>query len=100
MMDWFMGHYASDERSPAASPLFERDLRGVAPALVVTAGFDPLRDEGEAYAARLRDAGVRVIELHEPTLTHGFVHFGGVSAPCRRALLGIARDAGRLLRDT
>jgi acetyl esterase len=89
-MQWFLDHYLQspdDARDPRCSPLFERDLGGLAPGLVVTAGFDPLRDEGEAYAARLREAGTPV-ELHcEETLIHGFFNMGGViraaDAACR-----------------
>ena len=73
-MEWFRGTYLSDSgrwRDPAASPLYA-DLAGVAPALVFTAGFDPLRDEGQAYAARLADAGVPVVSRCFDELIHGF----------------------------
>ncbi len=97
LTDWFMDHYAADARSPDASPLFADDLCGLPPAVVATAGFDPLRDEGERYAQRLREAGVPVVELHEASLTHGFVSFAGASPAARRALLAIARETGRSL---
>jgi acetyl esterase len=80
-MDWFLDHYCSAADHRAGSPLFVEDLRGAPPALVMTAGFDPLRDEGRAYAARLREAGVTVDDRLYPTLIHGFMAMtGGVAA--------------------
>ena len=63
----------SDLSDPEASPLRALDVRGVAPAVVLTAGFDPLRDEGLAYVSRLQEAGVPVRALHYPGQIHGFV---------------------------
>jgi len=91
---WFLDRYlrdASDERDPRASPYFAEDLRDLPPALVVTAGFDPLRDEGEAYAARLREAGVPVDERCEGDLVHGFFNMGSVSRAAATANADIHR---------
>jgi acetyl esterase len=84
LKDWFVSSYLPSpelETDPRASPLFAERVDGLAPAIVVTAGFDLLRDEGEAYAGRLREAGVPVTELREPSLVHGFVNMPLLSAP-------------------
>ncbi len=104
LMTWFMGHYMGPEDSPAdprLSPLQEPDLAGLAPAIVVTAGFDPLTDQGEAYAKRLKDAGVKVVFRCYDALAHGFTAFGGAipaaDVACRE-IAGLVREAleGRL----
>lgn len=104
MMDWFMGHYmgpGDDPADPRLSPLREKDLSGLAPAVIATAGFDPLVDQGEAYAKRLRDAGVPVAYRCYDSLAHAFVAFtGAVPAAdvASREIAGLVREAfeGRL----
>ncbi|MCK8784234.1 alpha/beta hydrolase [Roseomonas sp. NAR14] len=79
VMRWFIDHYApevADRWDWRASPLRAPSLAGVAPAFVMTAGHDPLNDEGRAYADRLEREGVRVAHLHCADQIHGFLTMG------------------------
>ena len=75
-MDMFEGHYLDgsdvEKTDPQVSPILAADLSGLPPALITTAGFDPLRDEGNEYAAKLRAAGVPVDLRVQGSLIHGF----------------------------
>ena len=76
-MHWFRDHYlksAADWDNPLVSPLLAKDLSELPPAIVITAGFDPLRDEGDAYAERLTAAGVPVFHHSYDALIHGFAN--------------------------
>jgi acetyl esterase len=92
------GVEASDQR---ISILQCPDLHGLPPAYVATAGFDPLRDEGEAYALRMRDCGVRVALRRHSGLIHTFVNqtavnrsaLGAVLEACGAVRLGLAADS-------
>ncbi|MFI5712793.1 alpha/beta hydrolase [Kribbella sp. NPDC051620] len=89
---WYRDHYTPDptiRTNPLVSPIYAEDLTGVAPAYVVTAGFDPLRDEGNDYATRLRDAGVPTTHTCEPTMVHGFANILALPGQTRTAQLRI-----------
>jgi acetyl esterase len=76
------GHYlppGTDRHDPRVSVLRAPDLRRLPPAYIATAGFDPLRDEGEAYALRLREAGVPVILRRQESLIHAFANLTAIS---------------------
>jgi acetyl esterase len=100
-MDWFESNYLGQETAskldPRASPLLAEDLSGLAPAVVVTAAFDPLRDEGEDYARALQAAGTPVITRRFPGFIHAFVSAAGVSRSCRDAVIEIAGAARAVL---
>ncbi|MSX02634.1 MAG: alpha/beta hydrolase fold domain-containing protein [Actinobacteria bacterium] len=92
-MDWFGRLYlpeGSDLEAPTASPLKAGPLAGLAPAHIITAGFDPLRDEGEAYAAKLKADGVDVTLRRHPSLIHGFLNFSAVNRTAHDAVCEMA----------
>lgn len=97
-MAWFWDHYLAtpeDGQNPYASPLLAANLGNLPPAMVVTAEFDPLRDEGMAYAKRLQDAGVAVRSLHYEGLIHGFFWMAG-ALDAGKELIG---EIGKELRN-
>jgi acetyl esterase len=93
-ISWFHNHYAgtvgADNSDPRISPLLCRELSGLPPALVITAGFDPLRDEGEAYAAALQSAGTPATLRRFDSLVHGFTNMTTLSQACRDAMVEVA----------
>jgi acetyl esterase len=97
-MDWYRGHYlasADDAGDPRCSPLLAEDLSSAPPAYVCVANFDPLRDEGIAYAGRLRAAGVPVTLRVHPGLVHGFANAPLMSRSARSAMLELAAAVRR-----
>jgi acetyl esterase len=96
-MRWFWDHYVPADRrdDPYAVPARAGDLRGLAPAFVQTAEYDPLRDEGETYARRLREVDVPVELVRYPGVVHGFVARWHTMARAEQA----HDDLGRALRD-
>jgi acetyl esterase len=92
-MRWFWRHYLAREeqgKEPYASPLLAPSLAGLPPALVITAECDPLRDEGETYAARLRDAGVPVTLTRYTGMFHGFFRMTRILDKAKAALDEVA----------
>jgi len=99
-MIWFWDHYApdlADRKHPDASPLQAADLSGVAPAIVLTAEHDPLRDEGEAYAEKLSLAGVPVVQRRFTGQMHAFFTMVGVLPGSAAAIDYVADHLGRQL---
>jgi acetyl esterase len=97
MMRWFWEKYLTDpvQGSEAyASPLRAANLANLPPGLCITAGYDPLRDEGEAYAARLREAGIAVRTSRYPGMFHGFLSMTAQLDTAREAMA----EAGAALR--
>jgi acetyl esterase len=88
MLDWISGKVAStlEATDPWLSPARDADLRSAAPALIISAGYDPIRDDGLNYARRLREAGVPVELLHYAGQFHGFLNFDSILAAGRDAL--------------
>ena len=98
LMNWFMDQYLPEEVDRGdlrISPSRQTDLTGLPPAIVVTAGFDPLVDEGDEYAKRLADAGVDVIHKRYDRLAHGFTAFTGFFQSCSCGLSRNRTDGER-----
>lgn len=100
-VDYFMKQYLPDHVDPSEpriSPIRTQDLRGLAPALIYTAGFDMLLDQGEAYAQRLEEAGVKVGYKCFQSLPHGFVAYPSASRAAEEAIRQIARETAAALK--
>jgi acetyl esterase len=92
-MHWFFDQYApgADPSDWRLSPLAATDMAGLPRAYVVTAGFDPLRDEGKAYADKLNRAGVAAVYTDYPSMVHGFFNMSGVIPTAREAIAEAAK---------
>lgn len=100
-LEWFWSLYLPDDADrddPMAAPLRADDLSGVPPAVVATAGHDPLHSEGIAYVERLEDAGVAVDHHHEAALCHGFCSLADRVPAADAAFDEIAADVAAMLR--
>jgi acetyl esterase len=99
-MRWFIQQYLPtgvDLQPPEASVLFAKSLAGLPPTLLLVAEFDPLRDEGLAYAQRLREAGVPVVERNWEGMVHGFINQRDLFPQAREVSQWIAQKINRLL---
>ena len=102
LMEWFIGHYLNNDperMDSRASPLFCDDLNGLPAALVITAGFDPLRDEGIRYADKLSSSGVETTHVCYDGMIHGFFSMGGWLEKAREALDYTSQGLSEALRD-
>ncbi len=100
VMEWFAGHYLDDTKHGTdwrVSPLRAKSLAGLAPAIVTTAWFDPLRDEGKAYADALKAAGVATKYYDGPGLIHGYFGLGEASEAARQEAQRARADFKTLL---
>ena len=99
-MDWFESNHLPDgfdRADPSLSVALAPNLSGLPPAIVVTAGFDPLRDQGMSYALKLRAAGVEVTDRCEDSLSHSFLSLGGIVPDAAAAQGRIIADIERHL---
>ena len=92
-LHWFFDQYAPtcDPKDWRLSPLAAADVAGLPRAYVVTAGFDPLKDEGKAYADKLNRAGVSAVYVDYPGMIHGFFNMSGVVPTAREAIADVAK---------
>jgi acetyl esterase len=98
IMQGFWGYYLAreeDGRHPYASPLRAEDVSGLPPAHLITAEYDPLRDEGEAFARRLAETGVPVVQRRYEGMVHGFLAFGDFIDLAREAMEDVTRELRR-----
>lgn len=95
LVRWYWGNHLGtaddlDRRSPDVSPRYAADFRGLPDTLILSCGYDPLKDEAQAYADQLEQAGTNICRLHYPATIHGFLRFRGPLEAARTA----AREIG------
>jgi acetyl esterase len=93
-LDWFFGHYlptSADTSDPRISPLLAASFKGLPPAFIMLGGFDPLHDEGESYAKKLRAAGVPVTVADYSDMVHCFIYLQTILPQAREAVSGAAK---------
>ena len=101
-VEWFLEQYTPDPKdrlNPLVSPLLADDLRGLPPALVVTAEFDVLRDEGEAYARRMQEAGVKVKLMRCNGMVHGFLSMIGLIKRATQYFEQVAEEIRKMVAE-
>lgn len=94
-MVWFWNQYVTsdaDAKNPYAAPLQAKDLKGLPPALVITGEYDPLRDEGNAYAKRLQAAGVKTVNTTYPGVAHGFFNQWAIMDKGKQAIAQASKE--------
>ena len=96
-MDWFTHNYAPDPLDWRASPLLAKSHEGLAPAVVITAQYDPLRDQGIAYAKKLDQAGVTVTHTNYDGMVHAFFQLSPLCDAGKAAITQIATAAKEAL---
>lgn len=101
-LNWFHSYYVPEGTDPddlRLSPVLARDLAGLPPAYIVTAGLDPLRADAIAYAERLKQAGVAVVQVDYPTMIHGFFSMQGLIPLATGAIAAAAHAAQQALSE-
>ena len=96
-LEWYRKQYIGDKdpTDPRISPLFASDFSSLPPAFIITAEFDPIRDEGEAYVQKLKTSGVPVIHKRYKGMVHGFFQMAGLLDEARLAI----EEVGQTLRQ-
>ncbi|MCH9631673.1 MAG: Carboxylesterase NlhH [Chlamydiia bacterium] len=90
----------ADRKNPYISPYFIKNFEGIPPAYIITAECDPVRDEGEAYAEKLKNAGVKVVHYRFKGTMHGFIYFSPITKKADEAVFSVAKALHEFFRET